>query len=238
MNSDKSPQLSEKAKNFYDDTYYSSATSDVHVSNHLRRLAEKVDIKSGIEILDVACGTGSWLKAANARGVKPFGIDISEKAIEICREVMTDGNFICGGAESLPFEDKKFDFVSCLGALEHFPNISQSLEEMVRVGKDDARFLLLVPNSDFLTARLGLYSGTYQTEVKEEAHTIEEWEQLFGNAGLKVDKKWKDLHVLSWGWVNQARTRDIPFRAFQALLLWIWPLRWQYQVYFLCRKIS
>jgi ubiquinone/menaquinone biosynthesis C-methylase UbiE len=236
MNIDKFQEHSEKATKFYDDSYYSDATTDVRVSSHLRRLAKKVDISMETEILDVACGTGNWLMAAREAGAIPFGIDISEKAIEICKQVMAGGTFICGGADSLPFEDKKFDFVSCLGALEHFPDISQSLEEIVRVAKDDACFLLLVPNSGFLTARLGLYSGTHQTEVKEEVHTIEEWEQLFYNAGLKVDKKWKDLHVLSWGWISKARIWGIPLRALQALLLWMWPLRWQYQVYFFCVK--
>ncbi|MBL0378813.1 MAG: methyltransferase domain-containing protein [Desulfofustis sp. PB-SRB1] len=238
MNNNNSKPLSETAKQFYDEKYYSSATADVRVSAHLRKLAKKLDMRTGTKVLDVACGTGNWLLAAAHEGAAPFGIDISEKAIAICRRVMSDGTFVCAGADTLPFEDRVFDLVSCLGALEHFPDIARSLREIVRVGKDDARFLLLVPNSGFLTARLGLYSGTHQTEVKEEAHTISEWEAMFREAGLTVENKWRDLHVVSWDWIAQGGIRHIPVRVMQAIMLCVWPLKWQYQVYFLCRKVN
>ena len=58
-------------------------------------------------------------------------------------------SFIVGPAEKLPFADGQFDFVSCLGALEHFLDPTRALREMVRVATPDAEFLLLVPNADF-----------------------------------------------------------------------------------------
>ena len=93
--------------------------------------------------------------------------------------------------------------------------------------------MILVPNKDFLTRRLGLYAGTRQVDAKEVVRTLEEWRALFEQAGLKVEARWKDLHVLSWRWISLGRWYRVPLRFAQAIMLAVWPLRWQYQVYHL-----
>ena len=149
---------------------------------------------------------------------------------------MPDGEFYAQAAEELPFADNRFDMVTCLGSLEHFVRPVQAMQEMSRVAKDSARFILLVPNADFLTRKLGLFGGTYQVDAKEVVRTLDEWNDLFNQAGLTVEKRWKDLHVISWRWVKKGKWFMIPVRFVQALMLFFWPLRWQYQVYHLCRK--
>jgi hypothetical protein len=105
---------------------------------------------------------------------------------------------------------------------------------MVRVAKPDAQIVILVPNLDFLTRKLGIFGGTYQTDAKEEVRTLDEWGKIFVQAGLRVESRWKDLHVLSWSWITKGRKLMWPARALQALLLTVWPLRWQYQVFHKC----
>ena len=104
------------------------------------------------------------------------------------------------------------------------------------MARPDARFVLLVPNTGFLTHRLGLYHGTCQNAVIERARDLNEWLTIFESAGLRVTTRWRDLHVLSWSWINRGRWYHVPLRALQALLLAVWPLSWQYQVYHLCAK--
>jgi hypothetical protein len=120
--------------------------------------------------------------------------------------------------------------------LEHFVNQKNALSEMVRVAKKEAIFLLLVPNKDFLTRKLGLFSGTHQVDAKEDVKTLNEWSIMFESAGLTVKQRWKDLHVLSWAWISSSKFYLIPIRIIQALLLTAWPLKWQYQVYHFCTK--
>ena len=176
--------------------------------------------------------SGCWL--VKNEGAIPYGVDISEKAIAVCKSTMPEGQFYIQPAESLPFEKNMFDLVTCLGALEHFVNPGQALKEIVRVAKPDAKILILVPNADFLTRRLGLYSGTNQAQVSEAVRSLQEWNKLFEKSGLVVKKRWRDLHVLSGSWILSGKWHLIPLRAAQALALAIWPLRWQYQVYHLC----
>ena len=219
---------------FYDRVYYRNGIDRKAPAFHLRRLARRFEPWTGRRILDVACGPGSWLQAVAARGAIVAGIDISQVALHVCRGVLPEAEIHCGPAEHLPFADRQFDFISCLGALEHFLDPGASLQEMIRVAKPYAYFLLLVPNADFLPSRLGLYSGTLQASVKEEARSLLEWQQLFQSAGLRVQARWKDLHILSPTWIFRGRYYGWPLRAVQALALPFWPLRWQYQVYYLC----
>ena len=185
-------------------------------------------------LLDVACGTGLWLRAAADLGAIPAGIDISPVALEVCKASLPTAELLCAPAERLPFADGRFDFISCLGALEHFLETETALREMIRVAKPNADFLLLVPNAGFLTRRLGLFAGTRQVEVREAVRSLEEWQRLFESVGLRIDMRWKDLHVISWSWIMRGPKHLWPMRAAQALALPVWPLSWQYQVYHLC----
>jgi SAM-dependent methyltransferase len=178
---------------------------------------------------------GQWLKVCTEKRAIVAGIDISEKAVDICKQDLPDAEFFATPAESLPFASERFDTVTCLGSLEHFVDPVGSIREMIRVAKSSAIIVLLVPNADFLTRKLGLFSGTQQIEAKEEVRTLEEWNCLFETAGLIVERRWKDLHVLSWQWISLGKWYQLPFRAIQASLLALWPLKWQYQVYHLCR---
>lgn len=228
----------DEVSRYYDETYYRDAAGVApHVSAHLQRLARRF-VQPGMQVLDVACGTGEWLLAAQARGAVPAGIDISRTATGICRRRMPEGEFHTGPAETLPFPAGRFDLVSCLGSLEHFLDQAGALREMLRVARPDARFLILVPNADFLTRRLGLFRGTWQTAVREDVKTLAAWQALFESAGLRVERRWRDLHVLSPHWILLRGPWRAPLRALQALLLAIWPLRWQYQVYHLCRRAA
>jgi SAM-dependent methyltransferase len=221
-------------REFYDRVYYADVPANVTIPTHFRRLARKLQPWKGKRVLDVACGTGQWLGATSAFGAIPAGIDISQRALDVCRKSLPDADLHCGSAEQLPFDDRQFDVVSCLGALEHFLDPQVALLEMVRVAKPGAIFILLVPNAGFLPLRLGLYSGTQQADIREELRTLSEWSNLFDSAGLRVRYRWRDLHVLSPSWIFRGSWYAWPVRAAQALALPLWPLEWQYQVYHLC----
>lgn len=223
---------------FYNDVYYGNVKPVRRPSNHLSRLADRLHIASGQRILDVACGTGGWLAICAERGAKVSGIDISGRAIEICRQLIPEGEFHTGLAETLPFPDNQFDWVTCLGSLEHFLDQKAALREMERVAKPNGQFLILVPNAGFLTYRLGLYRGTHQQTVRETIRSLEEWNEMFGECGIEVRERWKDLHVLSWTWIIRPPWHMVLPRLLQGLALLIWPLDWQYQVYYRCTKKS
>ena len=223
-----------QVREFYDQVYYQTHRATEDVPRHLRRLALRFRPWKGARILDVACGPGVWLRATTELGAVPTGVDISEVALEVCRTALPQAELYCGPAEKLPFADRQFDFISCLGALEHFLGPENALREMVRVAKPTAQFLLLVPNANFPPIRLGLYAGTDQSGLREELRSLDGWQELFESAGLTVLNRWRDLHVLSCRWITLGPWHSWPIRLAQASILPLWPLSWQYQVYYHC----
>lgn len=225
-----------RIKQFYDEEYYGTLMRDSGLPWHYSVIASRLGNLDGKRVLDVACGIGDWLSMLASRGCEVHGVDLSERAIEVCRRRFPQGNFLAGPAEMLPFADGSFDLVSCLGSLEHFIEPELALREMLRVAKPDAKFLLLVPNAGFLPRRVGLYGGTHQVKVREIVRGLDEWARLFESSGLVIEKRWRDLHVLSLEWINLGGWKQWPVRLIQALALPLWPMSWQYQVYHVCRR--
>lgn len=225
-------------RDFYDNEYYAVHPRSATLPWHCRKIGARLGEVAGRQVLDVACGTGEWLDYFRRRGAEISGIDLSRKAIDVCLKRFPGGNFHCGPAELLPFDDQSFDLVTCMGSLEHFLDKPKALQEMRRVAKPDARFVILVPNAGFLTRRLRLYGGTQQVKAKEDVLELDTWDKLFEASGLRVIKRWRDLHTLSWSWIRLGRPYVWPLRAAQALALTIWPIAWQYQVYHYCRAAN
>jgi SAM-dependent methyltransferase len=222
-------------RDFYDNEYYAHLNCSASLPWHCKAVAVRLGSMSGRRVLDVACGTGEWLDFFHSRSASVAGIDLSQRAIDECLRKFPESQFFCGPAESLPFPDDHFDLVTCMGSLEHFLDKPAALAEMKRVGKPDARFLILVPNAGFLTRRLGLYKGTQQVKAKEDVLELAQWNEMLEVAGLEVIDRWRDLHPLSWSWIRHGSVLSWPIRAAQAVLLAAWPVKWQYQVYHYCK---
>jgi tRNA (uracil-5-)-methyltransferase TRM9 len=80
------------------------------------------DLKEGEKVLDLGCGNGRWYKVFKEKKVDYFGLDNSEKLIEIAKENFPDAKFFVGDALSLPFQDDFFDKVYSIALLHHIPS--------------------------------------------------------------------------------------------------------------------
>jgi len=226
------------AQEFYDQTYYAGGGGRRESATwHTRLMARRLGNLRDKRVLDVACGLGEWLELLGLQGALLSGIDLSERAVDACRDHLSVADIRLGSADSLPWADASFDLVTCLGSLEHFADKPRALSEMVRVGVSEARYLILVPSAGFLTRKLGFYTGTNQTGLREDVYSLDAWTELFRCAGLVVQRRWRDLHILDYRWIITGPMRQWILRAAQAAVLQAWPIAWQYQVYHLCRKV-
>jgi tRNA (uracil-5-)-methyltransferase TRM9 len=80
------------------------------------------DLKEGEKVLDLGCGNGRWYKVFKEKKVDYFGLDNSEKLIEIAKENFPDAKFFVGDALNLPFQDDFFDKVYSIALLHHIPS--------------------------------------------------------------------------------------------------------------------
>jgi len=150
------------------------------------------DKVKGKKLLDIGAGTGYLLKAAHQKGIITYGVDISDEAVSIAKNVSPDSFIYRCEAEHLMFQSAFFDLVTCVGALEHFNDMNKGLEEMLRVAKEDALFCIVVPNSNFIRWKIENKAGTNQQEVKEVLLSLSEWRRLFESIGFNIIRVEKD----------------------------------------------
>lgn len=118
----------EKISSHYSDTYAGKYTEPMHDA----LIQELLDGRNFATLLDVGCGTGTFLSMVlNKFNVGVFGIDISPGMIEKSSQLLGDrADLRVGDSEHLPWNDESFDIVTCIASFHHFPNPELVLKEM------------------------------------------------------------------------------------------------------------
>ena len=94
----------------------------------IQTILDHAGIRPGIDVLDVACGTGVLFPDYFARGVRTVtGIDIAPEMAKRAREKYPQAQVICGDAETYPF-GRRFDAVMVYNAFPHFPDPRRAVE--------------------------------------------------------------------------------------------------------------
>lgn len=95
-----------------------------------------------IKILEIGCGAGNNLWALAMEGFDVYGIDGSETAIKMAKEMFSklglSGNFIVGDfTEPLPYPDEEFDLVIDRGSITcvNYEEAKKTVKEIYRVLK-------------------------------------------------------------------------------------------------------
>ncbi|MCP3029508.1 class I SAM-dependent methyltransferase [Halobacillus sp. A5] len=101
---------------------------------------------STYNILDLACGTGIYLKhqteTFKAYNIHWHGFDASQGMLAKAKDKVKNVTFVHGRAESMPYEDEAFDYITNHYAFHHFVEKDKALDEIHRVLKTDGVFKL------------------------------------------------------------------------------------------------
>lgn len=96
-------------------------------------------IREGIDVLDVACGTGVLFPDYLSRNVASItGIDISPEMAKIAASKYPEINVICGDVENTDF-GRQFDAVMVYNAFPHFPDPAALVETLAGLTKPGGR---------------------------------------------------------------------------------------------------
>ncbi len=106
----------------------------------IEEILDKGGIRKGVNVLDVACGTGILFSDYQKREVASVtGVDISPEMVKKAKAKHPCYDVICGDAEVLTF-DRQFDAVMIYNAFPHFinphkliGNLSSALNEKGRL---------------------------------------------------------------------------------------------------------
>jgi SAM-dependent methyltransferase len=113
------------------------ATLSEYVVDIGEHLVERTGVGAGMNVLDVACGTGNAAIPAARAGATVIGLDLVPELLEGGRKKAAAAGveieWVEGNAEELPFEDDSFDRVfSTIGHM-FAPRHRQTADEMARV---------------------------------------------------------------------------------------------------------
>jgi SAM-dependent methyltransferase len=105
-------------------------------------VVEAVGLEPGMEVLDVACGTGNATIPAARAGARVTGVDFSPALLAIARErgadAMVEINWVEADVEQLPFADASFERVISTFGHMFASDHERAAAEMKRVCRDGA----------------------------------------------------------------------------------------------------
>ncbi len=153
-----------------------------------RAMALRMAARPGERILDSGCGGGYLLR--ELPHCRCFGIDISDTALAEARRSAPNARLALAPGERLPFRDRTFDQVACLGNLEHFLDPAAGARELARVARrPGGRVWVLLPNSYYsgdLWRAIRTGYGPDHHQPVERFGTVNEWRDFLEQNGLKV----------------------------------------------------
>lgn len=102
-------------------------------------ILDNAGVRAGIDVLDVACGTGVLFPDYLKRGVASLtAIDISQEMVKIAQQKSSKVRVLCGDVEQAVF-DRCFDVIMIYNAFPHFPDPERLIGRLARWVRPDGR---------------------------------------------------------------------------------------------------
>jgi len=135
-------------------------------------------------VLEVGCGAGHFLAAAQAAGFEAWGTEVSSSGLQRLRDKGL--HVLAGELPELSLPPAHFDAVVLFEVIEHLPDPTRYLTECHRLLREGGALLLTTPNFDSLSRRL---LGE-RWRVVDPEHLV-----LFTSRGLRVALERAGLRV-------------------------------------------
>lgn len=149
---------------FFDHSAHTWDTNLIKCDEKINCILDNAGITEGIDVLDVACGTGVMIPYYLERNVASVtAIDISPEMVKIAKSKFQQNNvnILCSDIEETVFE-KKFDCIVVYNAFPHFPDPEKLIERLSS---------LLKPNG-YLTVAHGMSREQIDNHHKMKANKI------------------------------------------------------------------
>lgn len=155
--------------------------------------------------LDHCCGDGLFAKMAWATSKFTAGCDLNEVSLRDAGQLNKHAQLdLCDAGKHLPYQDGYFDLIFDNSALEHIPDLQQSLREIARVLQPGGIFAFNVLNHRYFEWwPMDRKSQEAYREWQPFYHalSIEQWSKELSAVGLEI----QDLR----GYFNEEASRTL-----------------------------
>jgi ubiquinone/menaquinone biosynthesis C-methylase UbiE len=175
---------------------------------YLASLVQRHSSSSHPFILDLGAGPG-LLSVEIFRKIPQatiIGIDPLIKMLQLAKGNVKNADFqpfepVVGVSENIPLKNNTVDVIASRFSLPYWTQPNKSFQEMMRVLKPGGKVILEALNRDFPTWKLfsikihmlfnraGRDVTRYHVDAYKLAHTIEQVEQFFTDAGFTISEK-------------------------------------------------
>jgi len=185
------------------ENYYEYDTLDpqsLTCKDYDRALHEVASLTAGREMLEVGCGTGSFLQFAQSKGWNVYGVDSSAENILKMQEQGISGT----ASDYLEFKtDRRFDVIVLWDLIEHPQDPITFVIKSQELLKEDGLLVIATPHDPNLLSYLAsafyrLSGGKIKFPVQQlyilehTSYFSQKIMKLFlGNGGFHVLKSWK-----------------------------------------------
>jgi SAM-dependent methyltransferase len=127
--------LSAQARSTWSSGDYAAVAEKITSAGEL--LVQRAEVEPGMDVLDVACGTGNATIPAARLGARVTGLDLVPELLAIAREraadAMVEVEWVAGDAQQLPFAPGSFDRVLSVFGCMFAPDHDRTAAELLRV---------------------------------------------------------------------------------------------------------
>ena len=172
----------------------------------LKRIFSTVNKEKVKAYLDIGCGATGYTTIEGAKRNKwlSFGADISIEAMLRAKNLAKKQGvedltgFVVCSAESLPFKDATFDFVSAISLLEHLENDEKVIKEVSGILEKKGSFYVCVPNTYW---RMWLFLWPiyfyFDRKIGHKRHySVEDLTKKMKKDGFEIEKVFYNGHLI------------------------------------------
>jgi SAM-dependent methyltransferase len=212
-------------------------------------LVEWADVRAGVRVLDVACGSGNAAFPAARKGAGVTALDLVPELLEAGRtkaaRMGLEIEWIEGDAESLPFDDASFDRVLSTFGHMFAPRHRPTVDEMMRVCRQGGILAICCWTPEGVTGDVFRASAAYLPPPPEFASPPRLWgteehvREMFGPVAKRFEferhsatiewdsvEGWADYFLDRFGPLVTARqTLGDRFRELRAEIVAAWESR-------------
>ena len=145
---DKKPDIDDISLSFYKGfpLWFNKLVARIK-DNTLKKLLKHVLPIDNLNVLDIGCGSGRYVKILSDLGAKVTGIDISKRIIDRCKHNYPNIQFFNSSLQNFKFNSDKFDLILSSTTLQHIPD-NEKKEAFKKISNllNDKGSLLIIEN--------------------------------------------------------------------------------------------